>query len=117
MYIIAEPGWFFEGLLNVADVFIAIFIIGYAIFFLSKTHTSKHRRPWEIMVIAMIMFLLVEIFTVLSQFNILKVIGLINVLKTVFIGLMLLVFTTTYYLIEKENSLTIEAKTKKKKKK
>lgn len=102
MNLIVEPGWYFEGLLNVADVFISIFIIGYAIFFLSKTHSTKHRRPWEIMLFAIICFFLAEIFTVLGQFNILHIMGLINVLKTLFIGLMLLVFTTSYSLINED---------------
>jgi chromate transport protein ChrA len=110
-----EPGWYFEGLLNVADVFISIFIIGYAIFFISKTHSSKHRRPWEVMLIAVICFFLAEIFTVLGQFHIFEKIGLINVLKTLFIGLMLLVFTLTYELIEKENGMIIKKKTHQKK--
>lgn len=111
---IVEPGWYFESLLNVTDVFISIFIIIYAIIFLRKTHSSKHRRPWEIMIIAIIFFLLASIFAVLSQFNILKVIGLINVLKTIFIGLVLLVFTTTYNLIDEgENGITVKRKSKK----
>jgi hypothetical protein len=110
MNVIVEPGWYFEGLLNVADVFISIFIIGYAIFFLSRTHSTAHRRPWEIMLFAIICFFLAEIFTVLGQFRIFEIWGLINVLKTLFIGLMLLVFTTTYSLIESTYQITIKKK-------
>lgn len=112
MNIIVEPGWYFESLLNVADVFISIFIIGYAIYFLSKTHASKHRRPWEIMLFAIICFFLAEIFTVLGQFNIINIAGLINVLKTLFIGLMLLVFTTNVFLMDKHENMTISKKNK-----
>lgn len=103
-------GWYFENLLNVSDVFISLFIIGYAIFFIAKTHSSKHRRPWEIMFFAIICFLLAEIFTVLGQFQIAYIPGLINVLKTLFIGLMLLVFSMSYDLINTGQGISIEKK-------
>jgi hypothetical protein len=102
-------GWFLEGMFNIADVFISIFIIAYAIFFLSRTHPTKTRRPWEIMLISIVFFLLAAVFTVLGQFNIVYIQGLISFLKTIFIGLMLLVFTMTIELL-KDAEITIKKK-------
>lgn len=106
---------YLEGLLNIANVFIAVFIVAYAIFFLRRTHSSHHRRPWEITIVAIIFFLAGEIFTVLAQFNIVYIYGLINVLKTLFIGLMLFTFSMNTELLHDQKDVCIQARKKPKK--
>jgi hypothetical protein len=99
---------YLEGLLNIADVFIALFIMWYAIFFLRKTRSSRHRRPWEILAVAVYFFFMAEVFTVLAQFEVVQIHGLINIFKTTFIGLILLVFTLNYDFIIRGNELVIK---------
>ena len=56
-----------KGVLSLSNVFIAVFIVIYAMLFLKQTRSHRERRPWDYLVVASVIYLLYTLFTMLIQ--------------------------------------------------
>jgi signal transduction histidine kinase len=105
-----------RGVLSVANVFIAIFIVIYAMLFLKQTRSHRERRPWDYLVVASTIYLVYTLFTMLlanygSQiiFN-LSLEELSIFFQFIYSGLILLAFISQTDLIFKNEIIIITRK-------
>ncbi|MBD3209498.1 hypothetical protein GF367_03705 [Candidatus Woesearchaeota archaeon] len=101
---------YLSGILEIANVFISLFVLIYAWSFLRQTADVKDRKPWVFLFVAAIVFFLFEVVGVLDVFNISKVPGLRSFLESAFIALILFVFIFQYDLILKSDLILITRK-------
>ncbi|MGV8168673.1 MAG: hypothetical protein ACP5N3_01315 [Candidatus Nanoarchaeia archaeon] len=99
-------------MLQWANVFISLFIIIIAYFFFQKTKPHKNRTPWIILFIAVFMFFVFEISSVLLP-SLNPIPELKDFFKTLFVGFVLYVFVYEHYLIQHSDVIVIEKKDKK----
>jgi Ca2+/Na+ antiporter len=107
-----DPSEFFIGTLETANLFIAIFIIFFAYLFLKKTHKHRDRRPWELLIIAIVIFLISEIlaFIKIMSPSHWEIVGLRNLMQTLFAVFMLFAFTHQHHFIHNQPSIRIHNK-------
>ncbi|MFH1401174.1 MAG: hypothetical protein ABIH41_06680 [Nanoarchaeota archaeon] len=102
---------FFEGSMETANLFISIFILIFAYLFNKKSHSHEHRRPWEFLILAMIVWFVQETMVFIKVLNGYEVPGLRSLLLTLFAGLLLLSFTTQHHLIHHNHTIQIHKRT------
>jgi hypothetical protein len=99
-----------EGILEVANVFISVFVLFYAYSFLAKTSSVKDRKPWIFLFIASIIFFLFEFLGAVKLLSAFEIPSLRYFLGTTFIGLILFTFIFQYDLIQKADMILISKK-------
>ena len=104
---------YINGILEIANVFISLFVLIYAWSFLRQTSDVKDRRPWVMLFIAAIVFFIFEIVGVLNIFQLSSIPGLRSFLESTFIALILFVFIFQYDLILKSDLILITRKIRK----
>ncbi|HHE36899.1 MAG TPA: hypothetical protein ENL16_03750 [Candidatus Woesearchaeota archaeon] len=105
-----------RGILVMANSFIALFIVIYAVLFLKKTKSHKERRPWDYLVIASMIYLAYTL--LLMLFTIYKVTRIFNLsvaelnmfFQFLYTGLILLAFISQTDLIFKNEIIIITRK-------
>jgi hypothetical protein len=101
---------FFIGTLEIANLFIAIFIVYFAYQFIRKTHRHIDRRPWELLIGASVVFLISELFAFAKIIYGWEIVGLRNLLQMLFAALILFAFTHQHHLIHHQDSIHIHKK-------
>jgi Ca2+/Na+ antiporter len=101
---------FFIGTLETANLFIAFFIIVFAYLFLKKTHNHHDRKPWELLIAGTIIFLISEILAFVKIVNGWEIVGLRNLLQTLFAALVLFAFTHQHHLLHHQDEIKIHKK-------
>jgi hypothetical protein len=102
-----------NGILEIANVFISLFVLIYAWSFLRQTADVRDRKPWVFLFIATVIFFAFEVIGVLDIFTISHIPGLRGFLESVFIALILFVFIFQYDLILKSDLILITRKIEK----
>jgi len=104
------------GIFTMANSFIALFIVIYALLFLKKTKSHKERRPWDYLFVASIIYLcftmllmMLEIYDMKLLFN-LDVYELSIFFQFIYTGLILLAFISQTDLIFKNELIIITRK-------
>jgi len=97
-------------LLEFANVFISLFILAFAMVFLKKTERGEDRKPWMLLFLAILVFLLFEVLSTLGVFTGNLLPELAYFLKTLFIGLILYVFVYQYHLLTMSGKVLIRQK-------
>lgn len=100
------------GILTVALVLIALFIMAYAYLFTIRTHKHKDRKPWDFLFAASIMFLVFEILSMLEYFSIIQFVAVDLILVSkifefIYSGLVLLAIVSQHDLILKHHMILI----------
>src|SRR4030042_1195594 len=102
-----------KGVLSLSNVFIAVFIVIFAMLFLKQTRSHRERRPWDYLVVASVIYLLYTLFTMLIQnygeqmvFN-LSLDELSIFFQFIYSGLVLLAFISQTDLIFKNEIIII----------
>ena len=98
------------GMLEIANVFISLFVLVYAWSFLKQTSDVRDRKPWVFLFIAAIVFFCFELIGVLGIFELFTIPGLRSFLESVFIALILFVFIFQFDLILKSDLILITRK-------
>ncbi len=101
---------YFAEVLEIANVFVALFVLAYAYSFLRQTSEARDRKPWVFLFIAAVVFFVFEVIGVLNIFRITHFNELRSFLETVFIALILFVFIFQYDLILKSDLILITRK-------
>ncbi len=101
---------YFEGVLEAATFFISIFIIIYAFRFLNKSHRHRDRLPWELLIVATVVFMVQEAIAVIYLFQGREMVGVRSLLQAVFAALLLFTFALQHDLIHKQASIRIHNK-------
>ncbi|MBU1198314.1 MAG: hypothetical protein KKF46_04570 [Nanoarchaeota archaeon] len=105
-----------RGVFSMANVFIALFIIIYAVLFLKKTTSHKERRPWDYLLVASAIYLVYAIFFMaFSIYGVATILGLnVNEISVffqfIYTGLILLAFISQTDLIFKNEMIIITRK-------
>lgn len=104
------------GIFTMANSFIALFIVIYALLFLKKTKSHKERRPWDYLFVASVIYLcytmllmMLEIYDLKIMFN-LDVYELSIFFQFIYTGLILLSFISQTDLIFKNELIIITRK-------
>lgn len=103
-------GEYFSSMLDVANVFISLFVLVYAWSFLKQTADVRDRKPWVFLFIAAVVFFIFELVGVLGVFDVFMIPGLQSFLESVFIALILFVFIFQFDLILKSDLILITRK-------
>ena len=99
-----------------ANSFIALFIVVYAVLFLKKTKSHKERRPWDYLVVASIIYLAYTLLAMLLAIYNVRTILRVNVselnvfFQFLYTGLILLAFISQTDLIFKNEIIIITRK-------
>ena len=101
---------YLSGILEIANVFIALFVLIYAWSFLRQTTDVRDRKPWVYLFFAALVFFLFELVGVFDAFNLSSIPGLRSFLESTFIALILFVFIFQYDLILKSDLILITRK-------
>ncbi|MBN1274936.1 hypothetical protein JXA12_01450 [Candidatus Woesearchaeota archaeon] len=101
---------YLSGILEIANVFISLFVLIYAWSFLRQTADVRDRRPWVFLFIAAVVFFIFEVVGVLNVMNLSNIPGLHSFLESAFIALILFVFIFQYDLILKSDLILITRK-------
>ena len=105
-----------KGIMSLANVFIALFIVIYAMLFLKQTKSHKERRPWDYLVVGSFIYIVYTvIIMLLSLYNVGIVFNLSLNELTVFFqfiysALVLLAFISQTDLIFKNELIIITRK-------
>ncbi|MBN2458792.1 hypothetical protein JXB28_00765 [Candidatus Woesearchaeota archaeon] len=105
-----------KGVLSLANAFIAVFIVIYALLFLKQTRSHKERRPWDYLVVASTIYLAYTIMLlVLAIYDVKTFIGLnledVSIFfQFIYSGLILLAFISQTDLIFKNEIIIITRK-------
>ena len=83
---------FYDALFGIANVVLTCFVLFYVMFFVVKVIKKKDREPWEYLVSAIIIFLVIQFLDVLRAMNIFYMIGVKNILQIIFLGVILMAF-------------------------
>lgn len=102
---------FVHGMLGIANIVLSIFVLLFAIGFLRKTKRMKNRNPWIFLLIAVIIFFVIQTTKLLSVLGIIPLTGYSFYLNSMFVAILLFTFIFQYNLIL--NSELIEIKKKK----
>jgi len=97
-------------LLGFANVFISLFIIVFAVIFLKKTEPHENRKPWGYMLVAVILYFIFEVLSVVGVFSTSLAPEIKDFVKTFFVAIVLYVFVYQHYLITKSNKILIKRK-------
>ncbi len=101
---------FLSSILEIANVFISLFVLIYAFSFLKQTADVKDRRPWVFLFFAAFVFFIFEVVGLLNLFSISEIPALMSFLESIFIALILFVFIFQYDLILKSDLILITRK-------
>ena len=100
--------YYFKTLLEIANIFITLFILIFAGVFLKKTEAKDARKPWFFLFLAILVFLAFEVLKMLGFFTGGLYPELADLLKIVFISLVLYVFVYQYYLLQSAGKIIIK---------
>jgi hypothetical protein len=95
---------YIANLLQIANLFISIFIIILAYLFFQKTKPHKERTPWILLFVAVILFFIFELMGLLIT----PIPEVRDFFKTLFIAFMLYVFVYQHYLLKDSQNITIQ---------
>lgn len=96
-------------LLQLANIFISIFIIIIAYLFFEKTKPHKERTPWILLFVAVIIFFFFELSGLIFRF-VNPIPEVRDFFKTLFIAFVLYVFVYQNYLLKTSSSIIIDKK-------
>jgi len=105
-----------QGIFTLANTFIAVCIVVYALLFLKKTKSHKERRPWDYLFVASVLYLTYTILTMLLALYHIDVllnlgVGELSVFfQFLYTGLILLAFISQTDLIFKNEIIIITRK-------
>ena len=85
---------FYDTLFGIANIILTCFVFFYAIFFLMKVVRHKNREPWEYMLSAIVILLVIQFLDVLKAMQVFYIVGLRNILQVIFLGTILIAFIT-----------------------
>lgn len=80
---------FFEGILKITNVILALFAAYIAITIFKASHERKELRPWKALIVALIFFMLQEILGALRAFDIFSSPYLTHIVPTVVLAFLL----------------------------
>lgn len=108
---------FVTGVFRITNLFIAIFILLYAYLFLVKTSKRNERRPWDYLFGSAFIFLLYQIYSLVTYFSdqniwILDIVIVGSLVEFLFSGLVLLAFVSQHDLILRSPLILISRKAK-----
>ncbi|RME53716.1 hypothetical protein D6783_01230 [Candidatus Woesearchaeota archaeon] len=108
-----------RGMLGIANVFIALFILLYSLAFLVRTKHHRERRPWELLFVATLTYLLFQVLNNLFLWGVVSIQGvdvslISRVFEFIFSGLVLLAFLVQHDLILRSSLILIMRKGKEK---
>ena len=103
-----------EAALTVANIVIAVFTLVYGALFIIETVKSEHRKAWNVLIIAILLFLGFETFKLLKTFGIISWTVSILIFEISFNCVLLYAFVFQRELIQKSQIITIEKKIKNK---
>lgn len=98
---------FYDALFGIANIVLTCFVFFYAVFFVLKVIKDKNREPWEYLLSAIIVLLVVQLLDVLRAMHIFYIIGLSNVLQVIFLGTVLIAFITQTEITKKKKKIRI----------
>ncbi|MCF7871566.1 hypothetical protein K9L97_00885 [Candidatus Woesearchaeota archaeon] len=101
---------FWREILGIANVFIGLFVLAFAILFLKKTAPMNDRKPWVILFIAVIVFFFFQLCKMIGVFSFGIWPELSDFLQTLFIGLVLYVFIFQFHLMHKQGRIIVKSK-------
>ncbi|USN45479.1 MAG: hypothetical protein H6502_05540 [Candidatus Woesearchaeota archaeon] len=104
-----EAGYF-KQILDLANVFISLFVLLYAYSFLQKTNNVRDRRPWVWLTVATMIFFIAQVLHVMFPTPDEVLISVKFFLQTTFIGMVLFVFIFQYDMIVKSELILITKK-------
>lgn len=105
-----------QGIFTLANTFIAVCIVVYALLFLKKTKSHKERRPWDYLFVASVLYLTYTLLTMLLTLYHIDVLlnislGELSVFfQFLYTGLILLAFISQTDLIFKNEIIIITRK-------
>jgi hypothetical protein len=105
-----------QGIFTLANTFIAICIVVYALLFLKKTKSHKERRPWDYLFVASVLYLFYTLLTMLLtlyHIDVLLNLGVSELsifFQFLYTGLILLAFISQTDLIFKNELIIITRK-------
>jgi amino acid transporter len=105
-----------QGIFTLANTFIAVCIVVYALLFLKKTKSHKERRPWDYLFVASVLYLTYTLLTMLLtlyHIDVLLNLGLGELsvfFQFLYTGLILLAFISQTDLIFKNEIIIITRK-------
>jgi amino acid transporter len=105
-----------QGIFTLANTFIAVCIVVYALLFLKKTKSHKERRPWDYLFVASVLYLTYTLLTMLLTLYHIDVllnlgVGELSIFfQFLYTGLILLAFISQTDLIFKNEIIIITRK-------
>ncbi|MGM5481804.1 MAG: hypothetical protein ACQESE_05345 [Nanobdellota archaeon] len=102
--------FFMQGALSFANILISIFVLVFAISFLKKTVGVKDRNPWIFLLIAVIVFFLMQVAKIFHLLGYIDISGYSFYLDSMFIAIILFTFIFQYNLILTSEKIEIEKK-------
>lgn len=103
---------YLQSILVIANVFISLFVLVFAYVFLKNTEPERDRKPWIFLLIAIAVFFLFELVSMLDVLSAQPLFEIKDFFKTVFIAIILYVFVFQYSLIKGSNKILIRRKKK-----
>ncbi|NQU98964.1 hypothetical protein HQ533_05885 [Candidatus Woesearchaeota archaeon] len=109
-----------EGLFVIVNTFLAFYIIIYAFVFLLRTKNYPDRKPWELLFVGAIFFLINQVFAISGVYGIVSffgvsVIAITAVLQFIYVALVLMAFITQSHLILRSDMILITKKVQERK--
>ena len=101
---------FIQGFLSFANILLAVFVLFFAISFLKKTKETKDRNPWLFLLIAVIIFFVIQILKVLELMGHISLDSYMFYLDSMFIAIILFTFIFQYNLILSSELIQIKRK-------
>lgn len=98
---------FYDALFGVANIVLTCFVFFYAVFFVLKVVKHKNREPWEYLLSAITILLVIQLLDVLRAMHLFYIIGLSNVLQVIFLGTILIAFITQTEITKEKKKVKI----------
>lgn len=80
---------YLEGILNIANVFLAIVAGFIAISLFKVSQKRSHLKPWKVLIITLVFFALQEILHALKVFDIYSTLYLTHIIPTIILALLI----------------------------
>ncbi len=101
---------YIPGMLTVANFLIASFVMVFALSFLRKTKNVKDRRPWVFLLIAVIIFFLMQFVNILGLAGFFQMDAYRSYFDSMFLAIILFTFVFQYNLILNSELILISRK-------
>ena len=98
---------FIQGALTVANLLVSLFVLIFAILFLARTKSVRARQPWIFLMIAVIVFFIMQLFNTLVILEVAHIEGYQFIFDSMLIAILLFTFIFQYNLILNSELITI----------